>query len=565
MNIGFITDTNILKKNDRELNKDKSFLNNVDFFIEYIESLEKTSSDKKLVYFMPDIVIEELYYQKLNIFKTRYEALSENYKDIEYGLNGELPTCNIEDILNEEKEKYKNKDEITILELPYTKSIFRELMKDALEKNPPFDKTTEGYKTDAGYKDALIWKTIIYNKAIDECETIYFFSGDKIFKENEEYLAKEFKKHHNNTKIKIIYFKPDGSQRKNSLQYIIEENNLLETEIIKLYDLDLILNNIKCLKYNYDKDVYYYKKEQKNKLEDIVFEKFSNNDFEIESVTETSGKFEVLIFFSTDQYKIVNDKIIDTLNRKRLNGEIKFVFTREKNKFELDSYELINPEFNYSIIESLGNISNIITKAYNDSLKSTLEHVKLNIMESPVASSTIKSLNSIKPLIENDLLSSNISRYGLNIAESPAMSSIVESFNNVKPLVGNDLLSSNISRYGLNIAESPAMSSAVDSFNNIKPFIENDLLSKKIKNYSPDWIGQLDKMSSQLINYTSLSDRIGEYQLKPIQTFQSQFEIKKTIDDKIINDKREKDDKTVLNETNSEGDNEGKNDSNKNK
>ena len=75
MNIGFITDTNILKKGKDELNKDSKFLNNANFFIEYIESLEKTSSKDKLIYFMPNIIIEELYHQKLRFFQERYEAL----------------------------------------------------------------------------------------------------------------------------------------------------------------------------------------------------------------------------------------------------------------------------------------------------------------------------------------------------------------------------------------------------------------------------------------------------------------------------------------------------------
>ena len=32
--------------------------------LRYIESLKRTSSDKELIYFMPTIVVEELYYQK---------------------------------------------------------------------------------------------------------------------------------------------------------------------------------------------------------------------------------------------------------------------------------------------------------------------------------------------------------------------------------------------------------------------------------------------------------------------------------------------------------------------
>ena len=133
MNIGFVTDTNILEKGKHELNTDKNFFNNTNFFIEYIESLEKTSCEDKLIYFMPNIIMDELYYRKLRAFQTRYESFCKSYQDISYGLKGDLPKSNIEDILSMEKEEYINK--IRILELPYNKKIFKELTEDALKKS----------------------------------------------------------------------------------------------------------------------------------------------------------------------------------------------------------------------------------------------------------------------------------------------------------------------------------------------------------------------------------------------------------------------------------------------
>ena len=64
MKIGFITDTNVLKKQEGELNRQESFLNNLDVFIEYINDLSESNIDKKMVYIMPNIILEELYYQK---------------------------------------------------------------------------------------------------------------------------------------------------------------------------------------------------------------------------------------------------------------------------------------------------------------------------------------------------------------------------------------------------------------------------------------------------------------------------------------------------------------------
>lgn len=428
MNIGFITDTNILKKGKDELNRDSKFLNNTNFFIEYIESLEKTANKDKLIYFMPNIVIEELYYQKLRAFQIRYEALCKSYQDISYGLNGQLPTCNIENVLNKEKEEYK--DRIKIIELPYNKTIFKELTQDALKKNPPFDKTEEGKKTDAGYKDALIWKTIIYSKEIDECEKIYFFSGDRVFKQNEEYLINEFNARHPNTMLKIVFFEPDENKRQNCLQTIIEENCLIETEIIKLYNLDLILNHIKNIKYKYDEEVYYYSGDEKNVLIDVMFDKFLKEDFEIESVKENEGKYEVIVSFSADKYKVNN---VESINKRVLNGEVKFIFLKTKNNFKLENYQLCKIKFQTTITEVFNKFSKIMFEVYNEKFTETIQNILLNMVEPlkniKIESTILKmmdSLNAIKPTFEELNIGTNPK---LELEEYNKKRELKESFN----------------------------------------------------------------------------------------------------------------------------------------
>lgn len=392
MQIGFITDTNILNKSKEELNKDRKFLNNANFFIEYIESLENTSSQDKLIYFMPNIILEELYYQKLYMFNESYKRFCEKYNDISYGLNGALPESNIESILDNEKKEYENK--IKILQLPYTKKIFIELTEDALKKNPPFDKSQEGKKTDAGYKDALIWKTIIYSKEINECEKVYFFSGDKIFIENEKYLKDEFIIHHPNTELKIVFIEPDGNQRQNCLKKIIEENKLIETEIIKLYDLNLILDYLKTVKYKYNEDVYYYSNNEKTVLENIMFDEFIKEDFQIENVKKIEEKYEVIVLFNTKKYK-VNINNDDYFNKKILYGKVKFIFLKNKSEFSLEEYQFIKIEFQSTISEIYSNISKIVIDLYNEEFAEVIQNFVQNIGE---------TLNNIN----NEFITTNI-------------------------------------------------------------------------------------------------------------------------------------------------------------
>lgn len=387
MNIGFVTDTNILKKREGELIKESKFFDNTNFFIDYIDSLEKTSCTDRLMYFMPNIIMEELYYQKLRAFNEIYASIYKNYQDVSYGLKGELPICKIEEVLNMEKEEYKKK--IKVLELPYNKTIFKELIDDAVKKNPPFDKTKEGKKSDAGYKDALIWKTILYSKEIDECEKLYFLSGDKVFEENKEYLSREFNNHHPNTTLKIVFFKPDGNQRQNSLQMIIKENHLLETEIIKLYSLDFILTYIKDIKYKYDEEVHYNENE-KIRLVDIIFGDFTKEDFEINSVKYNENEYEVFVYFSTNKYKM---EINEEVNKKILNGKIKFVFLKDKGEFKLLNHQLTNIEFQSTLIESFNNISRAITQIYSKKIIESMQKILLNIVD-PLEN--LEKFNSIK-------------------------------------------------------------------------------------------------------------------------------------------------------------------------
>ena len=114
------------------------------------------------------------------------------------------------------------------------------LVKEALTKKAPFDKSIEGKKTDAGFKDALIWKTVVLSPDIDECEEFYFFTSDKAFDEGKEELINEFKEKHSKTNIYIKYIEPDGSHRQNALNHIIEKHGLYKTDVIELYDESLI-------------------------------------------------------------------------------------------------------------------------------------------------------------------------------------------------------------------------------------------------------------------------------------------------------------------------------------
>ena len=71
MKIGFITDTNILTKKERDNNlklcNEEKYLENMDFFINYIEDIKKINNKVEIVYLMPETIMKELKCQKIQL------------------------------------------------------------------------------------------------------------------------------------------------------------------------------------------------------------------------------------------------------------------------------------------------------------------------------------------------------------------------------------------------------------------------------------------------------------------------------------------------------------------
>ena len=392
--IGFDTDKNLLKKTKEELYSSNTLLDSTDIFIEYIDALNKGASKNQLIYFMPRLIIEELFSQKRSAFNEQYNSLKEKFQYMNYALKGEMPQNNIEEILQKEKEHYLSK--YKVIDLKYTDELFQKLISDAIRKNPPFDKTFEGKKTDAGFKDALIWETILLSEDIDECEQFYFFSSDKVFIENKEYLSNEFKEQHPNTNFKIRYFESNGNQRQNALNTIIEENHLIKTNVIKLYNKDHLLTTIKLFSYNYSKDVIYSNEEQVIKLKNILFDKFTNDDFIIEDVNEIEDKYEVIVSFKTKKYTLDN-------NQEKFNsplfGKMKIYFKYYNNNFKYETFTIYNVGFYFNDIKQLiAKIGNSISKIYSEysyNIAETLKKYISDINEVNYNILLLKNINDI--------------------------------------------------------------------------------------------------------------------------------------------------------------------------
>lgn len=366
MKIGFVTDTNILK--NVNMYEENSIINGMNIFWDYIKSLNKASKNLELIYYMPSIILEELLYQKNDDFNNKYEKFIKLYRELSYGLECNKPNNIIKTII--QKEKKEIVDRCKIINLVYKQEIFEELVEDALAKNPPFDKSSNGKKTDSGYKDALIYKTLLYNKEIEKCDKIYFFSGDKIFESNIVKLQDAFHQHHSSTELIIKYIEPNGSQRQNCLEILINENQLIKTDVIKLYDTDLILKIFKRLKFSYPKMVYYYDDDVEDNrivLRNVIFEKFDKNDFVIVDVKKKTKEYEVITHIKTKKYVLNKEN-----NEKELLGKITFKFNENGQELEMTSYDITDLKFGFNILK---NLMEYIEKALDFKMSNYLEEI----------------------------------------------------------------------------------------------------------------------------------------------------------------------------------------------
>ena len=361
MKIGFATDTNILKKNN--LIDCQKILDATDIYTEYIGALNKVKSSHELIYYMPEIVVDELLMQKEFSFNQTYKFFEERYRENSYGLLGELPKNNIKEILAREKEEYKEK--YKLIKLEYTAELMETLVKEALMKKAPFDKSIEGKKTDAGFKDALIWKTVVLSTDIDECEEFYFFTSDKVFDEGKEELINEFKVKHPKTSIYIIYIKPDGSHRQNALNHIIDKHRLYKTDVIELYDENVVKKYFDKISYIPNDVEYYCGNGIQAELIEVLFQNFDLDDFYIDKVEKEEEKFNIYCNFRTLKY----NTDIEINDRKYIIGNVKFTVKGKKEKYAYINSEVSKVDFDLGVVDllrgftiGLGNFAKEISK-----------------------------------------------------------------------------------------------------------------------------------------------------------------------------------------------------------
>ncbi len=165
-----------------EINKHlhESLVNNFNF---------KSSENIKIEVAIPAIVLEELKQQQnecfIRDFKKIHEVFSKFSKIGKFKLN--FPEINYVSHLNTKSASYLGKYKITEIKLP-SQETFSKIIQKVLKKEKPFYKKNK--ETDSGFKDALIWESILEFVRENKHDRYFFLTNDEDFMDN--LLSQEF-------------------------------------------------------------------------------------------------------------------------------------------------------------------------------------------------------------------------------------------------------------------------------------------------------------------------------------------------------------------------------------
>lgn len=194
-----IFDTNVLyrkydKKADFSLFSFNSTFNNIIDFINQLDIYEQ------VIIVIPEVVWKEMEKQIIDAHETKlidFETYIKKWKFPEYSINknfiNDFQTFIHEKIEDYRKEISQNINEIITISIP-NKDRFERIVNRAFNKEPPFGGKEKN--SDKGFKDVLIWESILEFTLSHVNSDIIFYTQDRGFKDA---LNIEFKKQYPNT------------------------------------------------------------------------------------------------------------------------------------------------------------------------------------------------------------------------------------------------------------------------------------------------------------------------------------------------------------------------------
>lgn len=212
-----VLDTNFIYY-DKSYGLGTLFSDHLEQLVEFI----KTNNLSNVQIFLPEMVIKERVAQKVaqtEVFRKESFAALKSLETIDLKVgNKKFEKTNLEKAFKKKVDAIVSANNIGIIPIPNVKNS--EIVKRALAKTPPFSQ-----KGDAGYKDTVIWLSVMED-AKKSPEAQYIFCTNNTNDFITDICTKEFR----NTTGASIYFVPDL----NELKLLLDKELVLKLDLKQL-------------------------------------------------------------------------------------------------------------------------------------------------------------------------------------------------------------------------------------------------------------------------------------------------------------------------------------------
>lgn len=342
-NIIIVFDTNMLFiKYQGKTDYTKFYFNRT--FDNILLEIEKLDIYEKCIILIPSVVWSEMEKQKLDAYEIDIKKVKD-IRNVFPNAKIEIKDLDYKSFLSLEIKKYKEElsarlVKIDELALP-DKEKFIKIVDRAFNKEPPFEGKVG--ESDKGFKDVLIWESILEYKSNNLNTDIIFYTNDKGFKVD---LEKEFEEQFNGNKINIVSGEQnvislikEGAIKLNKTTYIEKSSTIYEksekyingeefkSELIKRFNFEMQDSNIPLfiediLSISIDNIIYETETVVDGCLAYIkVNLNLNKKNGKFEDIFEKEYSFEVLLNIIDDEVALAEITLLSNEIRIILRGE----------------------------------------------------------------------------------------------------------------------------------------------------------------------------------------------------------------------------------------------------
>lgn len=199
-----VLDTNILNSGS----KDYSILQFVSKLQDIIRELEVSDYEQPIKVLLPEIVVNELVVHQIEHYNKDVSKLKGiKFPGVELNFNPNYDQF-VHELLNNQIKQFRGWNFPTEI-IPYPcGDCLNSIIIRSIDKRPPFE--GQDRQSDKGFKDVIIWESILEYKRRNPDSTIILFSGDGRL--TDKILAMEYEKEFH-SKIELIQRRNDNDNR----------------------------------------------------------------------------------------------------------------------------------------------------------------------------------------------------------------------------------------------------------------------------------------------------------------------------------------------------------------